>query len=166
MSWSLEAMNGLSATEFVRIFSPVFERSPWIAERTEKLRPFSDVAQLHQIMCDLVTASSADAQLQLIRAHPDLVGRTVLTAESQGEQSAAGLTNLSREEVALFDRYNREYKARFDFPFVICARLNKKEAILKAFPERLQNSPDAERETALAEIYKIASLRLTDLVNS
>jgi 2-oxo-4-hydroxy-4-carboxy--5-ureidoimidazoline (OHCU) decarboxylase len=68
--------------------------------------------------------------------------------------------------MAQFDRYNREYKARFGFPFVICARLNKKDAILRAFPTRLRNSPELERETALAEIFKIAQLRLADLTTS
>jgi len=165
MSWTIDAINTMAKKEFVRIFSPIFERSPWIAEQAETKRPFSGVEALHQAMCAVVAHASDDEKLQLIRAHPDLVGRTVLTAESQGEQTAAGLMDLSREEIARFDQYNREYKARFSFPFIICARLNKKEAILKAFPERLQNSVEAEKQTALEEIYKIAWLRLTDLVN-
>jgi OHCU decarboxylase len=92
------------------------------------------------------------------------VGRAVLTHESEGEQAAAGLSDLSSEERAAFESYNAEYKARFGFPFVICARLNKKDAILEAFPKRLLNSPEVERQTALAEISKIAWLRLQDLV--
>jgi 2-oxo-4-hydroxy-4-carboxy--5-ureidoimidazoline (OHCU) decarboxylase len=47
-------------------------------------------------------------------------------------------------------------------PFIICARLNKKDAILAAFPARLQNSAEEERTTALAEVFKIARLRLDD----
>jgi 2-oxo-4-hydroxy-4-carboxy-5-ureidoimidazoline decarboxylase len=47
---------------------------------------------------------------------------------------------------------------------VICARLNKKEAILKAFPRRLENSTAEEMDSALKEIFKIADLRLKDLV--
>ena len=117
-------------------------------------------------MCDVVCSASLDEQLALIRAHPDLVGRIVLTAESKGEQAAAGLTDLSAEEVALFDGYNRDYKARFGFPFIICARLNKKDAILTAFPIRLQNSAEAERTAALAEIFKIARLRISDLIQT
>ena len=166
MSWTLEKVNALPTAEFNRIFSPVFERSPWIAERAEKQRPFASVGQLHTAMKAIVEAATADLQLQLIRAHPDLVGRAVLTAESQGEQAAAGLINLSKEEVALFDQSNREYKERFGFPFVICARMNRKEAILQAFPVRLKNEPATEVKTALEEIYQIAWLRLTDRVTS
>jgi OHCU decarboxylase len=112
-----------------------------------------------------VQAAADEAQLALIREHPDLVGRAVLTTESKGEQAAAGLMNLTPPEASLFDRYNREYRARFGFPFVICARLNKKDAILAAFPTRLQNSPEDERATALGEIFKIARLRLADLIH-
>lgn len=149
---------------FVRVVGPVFEHSPWIAERAAASRPFASLDSLHAALCEVVTCATADEQLALIRAHPDLVGRAVLTAESRTEQAAAGLTDISPEEMAQFDRYNREYKARFGFPFVICARLNKKDAILSAFPGRLRNPPEQERETALAEIFKIAQLRLLILI--
>ncbi len=165
MSYALSHINELPCAEFVRLAGPVFEHSPWIADRAAVSRPFASVAALHEAMCGVVRAATAGEQIALIRAHPDLVGRVVLTAESQGEQTAAGLTDLSPEEVALFDRYNREYQARFHFPFVICARLNKKDAILAAFPGRLQNSPKQERATALGEIFKIAQLRLADLIH-
>jgi 2-oxo-4-hydroxy-4-carboxy-5-ureidoimidazoline decarboxylase len=115
-------------------------------------------------MCSVVAEATTDEQLTLIRAHPDLVGKAVLTAESSNEQASAGLTNLTSEEIEQFDRYNKAYREKFSFPFVICARLNRKAAILEAFPIRLQNEPEAERVTALAEIYKIAELRLADLL--
>ena len=162
---TLSQINALPGEEFVRVAGPVFEHSPWIASAVASQRPFSSVNALHAAMCDAVRQATQEQQLALIRAHPDLVGRVVLTAESQGEQAAAGLTDLAPEDVALFDRYNREYKARFGFPFVICARLNKKETILQAFPVRLQHTPEAEISAALEEIYKIARLRLADLIS-
>ena len=164
LSRSLSEINALTAVEFTRVAGGVFEHSPWIAERAAACQPFASLDSLHAAICEIVEAASVDEQLALIRAHPDLVGKIVLTAESKGEQSAAGLTDLSAEEAALFDRHNSEYKTRFGFPFIICARLNKKDAILAAFPARLQNSADTERATALAEIYKIARLRLADLI--
>ena len=164
MPHTLSQLNALSVVEFTAAVGGVFEHSPWIAERAATRRPFASLDSLHAAMCETVDRSTTDEQLALIRAHPDLVGRIVLTAESKGEQAAAGLADLSEEEVAHFDRCNRDYKARFGFPFVICARLNKKDAILAAFPVRLQNSAEAERATALAEIYKIARLRVTDLI--
>ena len=106
--------------------------------------------------------------MQLINAHPDLVGRAALqgtlTPESTGEQASAGLNRLTAEETALFQTLNQSYRDKFGFPFVICARLNKKEAILVGFRTRLEHSRDTEIKTALEEIAKIARLRLEDLI--
>ena len=163
-SLDLSTVNALERGEFVRVVGPVFEHSPWIAGAVADQRPFGSVPALWEALCVAVRQATAERQTALIRAHPDLVGRAVLTAESQGEQAAAGLMDLTPEEAARFARYNAEYKARYGFPFVICARLNKKDAILAAFPPRLLHTPAEEHATALEEIYKIARLRLEDLI--
>ena len=159
-------LNALSSADFVKAVGHVFEHSPWIAERAHARRPFTSIANLHEKMCGVVTAASTDEKLALIRAHPDLVSRMAapLTKESQSEQAAAGLTALSDADREAFNRYNAAYRARFGFPFVICARENKKDAILSAFPRRLENSRDAEIDTAVTEICKIAKLRLLDAI--
>jgi OHCU decarboxylase len=158
----------MDRSAFVAAIGGAFEHSPWIAERAWARRPFASVADLHEKLCGVVAAASPDEQVGLIRAHPDLVGRLAregrLTCESAAEQAAAGLDALSADEVAAFERYNAAYRERFGFPFVICARENRKEAILAAFPRRLQNPREREVATALEEIYKIARLRLADLV--
>ena len=164
---SLGELNGLPPQEFVRIVGPVFEHSPWIAEMACEQRPFTDFEKLHRALCETVKNSGEEKQLALIRAHPDLVGKLALagqlTRESTNEQSSAGLTQLTPGELELFQKQNAAYKSKFGFPFVICARLNKKEAILKGFERRLKNSPAQEVKTALEEIFKIAELRLRDL---
>jgi 2-oxo-4-hydroxy-4-carboxy-5-ureidoimidazoline decarboxylase len=157
-------LNAVDRETFTRTLNGIFEHSPWIAERTEAKRPFADRSELFAALRDTVMKSGDDEKLALIRAHPDLVGNAVLTAESKAEQAAAGLGDLSADEVAQFRLFNAAYRERFDFPFVICARENKKEAILSAYPQRLNNSREAEIETALLEIFKIAELRLKALV--
>jgi OHCU decarboxylase len=158
----------MDRAEFVAAVGPAFEHSPWIAERAWNRRPFASVADLHERLCGVVAAASPDEQVGLIRAHPDLVGRLAwegrLTRESAAEQAAAGLDALSAEEATAFERYNAEYRERFGFPFVICARENRKEAILAAFPQRLRNPRELEIAKALDEIYKIARLRLAELI--
>ena len=165
---SIEEVNALSAQEFVREFGGVFEHSPWVAEQTARKRPFRTLQEMHAALCETVRNSATDQKLFLICAHPDLVGRAALagtlTRESTLEQASAGLADLSAEEIALFQKNNCAYKEKFGFPFVICARLNKKTAILEGFERRLKNSREQEIETALAEIYKIAELRLRDLI--
>jgi 2-oxo-4-hydroxy-4-carboxy-5-ureidoimidazoline decarboxylase len=161
-------LNELSVSEFTRIVGPVFEHSPWIAEATAARRPFVNVEELHRALCETVRSASVEKQLDLISAHPDLVGRAALagtlTTESTREQASAGLGQLTQDEIALFQKQNATYREKFGFPFVICARLNKKEAIIAGFECRLQNTRKQEIRTALEEIFKIAELRLRDLV--
>ena len=165
---SLSQINLFSCDEFVRVIGPVFEHSSWIAEETWARRPFVSVEKLQAQLCETVNAAGQEKQIALIRAHPDLVGRAALagtlTLESTGEQAGAGLSQLSPEEISLFQKQNTAYKNKFGFPFVICARLNKKETILAGFAQRLNNSRELEIKTALEEIFKIAELRLRDLI--
>ena len=161
---NVREINTLNREEFTRLIGPVFEHSPWIAEKTWSQQPFASREDLHKALCQTVKAGDEQSKLALIRAHPDLAGRVELTDASSREQASANLTQLSPEEMNSFQQYNRQYAAKFGFPFVICARLNKKEAILASFPVRLQNSPEQEKETALDEIFKIADLRLREIV--
>lgn len=170
MKITLERLNQFSDAEFTAAVGPVFEHSPWIATRTFPHRPFASVAELHSALCKTVLAADPVQQLALIRAHPDLVGKLALagqlTKESTTEQASAGLNQLSAAEVQQFQTNNAAYQAKFGFPFIICARLNKKEAILKGFAVRLENSREQEIATALGEIFKIAELRLRDLIQN
>ena len=160
----LAELNAMDRVEFVRVVGPVFEHSPWVAARTEAQRPFPSREALHAALVATVEKASDDEKVCLIRAHPDLIGGDELTAASRSEQAGAGLHDATAEERKQFREYNRQYRERFGFPFVICARLNKKDAIARAFPVRLRNSRAEEIETALQEISKIAELRLKDLV--
>lgn len=167
---TLSEINAFGQSEFVHFIGAVFEHSPWIAETTCAQRPFAGLEKLHTALCDTVKSSGEEKKLALIRAHPDLVGRLALagqlTKESTGEQASAGLDKLSPEEIELFQKNNADYKNKFGFPFIVCARLNKKDAILKGFSSRLKNSRTQEIQAALEEIFKIAELRLRDLVSS
>jgi OHCU decarboxylase len=166
---SFSQLNSLSRDEFVRAIGQVFEHSPWIAETTWSGKPFVNLENLHRALCETVKSSGVERQLSLIREHPDLVGRAALagalTRASTDEQASAGLNKLSTEEINLFQKQNAAYRGKFGFPFVICARLNKKEAILAGFERRLKNSREQEIKTALEEIFKIAELRLRDLIS-
>jgi 2-oxo-4-hydroxy-4-carboxy-5-ureidoimidazoline decarboxylase len=167
---TLAQLNALGQAAFTDVIGPVFEHSPWIAAQTWNRRPFASREQLHGALCTTVRSAGVETQLALIRAHPDLVGRAALagtlTAASTREQAAAGLDQLSPAEVALFQQYNRQYQTKFGFPFVICARLNRKSAILAGFERRLQHSREQEIVAALAEIDKIAGLRLADFLEA
>jgi 2-oxo-4-hydroxy-4-carboxy-5-ureidoimidazoline decarboxylase len=164
----LHSINGLERSAFVAALGHLFEHSPWVAAETWPRRPFAGAAELHRALCATLRAAPADQRLALIRAHPDLAGRLArqnqLTAESTREQASAGLDRLADAELAEFTRLNDAYRAKFGFPFIICARLNAKAAILAAMQARLPHDPTAEHAAALAEIEKIAWLRLQDVL--
>lgn len=106
----------------------------------------------------------------ILRCHPDLAGREqqrgTLTAESQREQSGAGLTSLGAEERQQLEKLNAQYRARFGFPFVLAARLSDRAAVPRELERRLHCQPAQELRTALGEVKKIGHLRLVDLLGA
>jgi 2-oxo-4-hydroxy-4-carboxy-5-ureidoimidazoline decarboxylase len=168
MPQSLAELNASDCAGFTAALGHLFEHSPWVAAETWARRPFRDAVHLHGELCRTVHTAPRERQLALIRAHPDLAGRLAqqnqLTAESAREQASAGLGRLTAAEAMEIEHLNQAYRAKFEFPFVICARLNVAAAILEAMKSRLLNPPDVEHAAALAEIEKIAWLRLRDIL--
>jgi OHCU decarboxylase len=158
----------LDRDAFVARFGGVFEESPWIAGAAWDFGPYRTVAALRDAMAAAMWAAPPSVRLALIRAHPDLAGKAavagVLTPESTREQVAAGLDRLTPEQHERVLALTAEYRERFGFPFVVCAREHTADTIIAAAQARLAHDPDDEERTALAEIAKIAALRLDDLV--
>jgi OHCU decarboxylase len=165
---TLAELNSADQAVFTAALGHLFEHLPWVAEQTWPRRPFRDIAQLRAELGRTLQAAPVERQLALIRAHPNLAGRLAqqqkLTEDSRREQAGAGLDRLTPEELAEFQQLNTAYYDKFGFPFVICARLNAKAAILTAMQARLAHDPRTEQVTALAEIEKIAQLRLQDVL--
>jgi 2-oxo-4-hydroxy-4-carboxy-5-ureidoimidazoline decarboxylase len=161
---TLDQINRLEPAAFVARFGALFEHSPWVVERAGALRPFAD---LHAGLMAALHAASRDEQIALIRAHPELAGKAAidrtLTDASAAEQASAGLDRLSPDEFAQFHALNAAYRARFDFPFIICVRLTDKAGILAAMEQRLGHDRDREIATALDQIGEIVRLRLEDM---
>jgi 2-oxo-4-hydroxy-4-carboxy-5-ureidoimidazoline decarboxylase len=165
---TIQQLNDLPAARFREVLSGIFERSPWVPEAVQLLRPFAGPAELHDAMVAAVRQASPERKLALLRAHPDLAGKEAqdgaLTEASTGEQKSAGLDRLSRGEMERIGRNNDAYRSRFGFPFIICVRNHDKAGIFAAFERRLNNTAGAELETALQEVYEIARLRLEMLL--
>lgn len=169
MAIPLSTLNQLPDREFVALIGGVFEHSPWVAETVAGARPFSSVGVLHDAMVAAVRSAGPDLQDQLIRAHPDLAGKAAragnLTDSSNREQSGAGLDRMSDQQYDQFDRLNTAYMDRFGFPFIIAVRGHTVDSIIRAFEQRLPNGLEAERQTALEQIAKIARFRLNDIID-
>lgn len=142
---------------FIEKYASIYEHSPWVAEAA------FGAADIQAAMRDVVDGAGRDAQLQLIRNHPDLAcaPATKLTEASVSEQKGAGLNECSVEEYAEFQQLNADYKAKFGFPFIVAVKGLTRMDILVQFRARLQNDTDVEFATALAQIHKIAGFRLS-----
>lgn len=171
MTLTLEQLNVASPAAFAEMLAGTYENSPWIAERAAAKRPFRSIAALKRALVDAVRTAGRDTQLALIRAHPELAGKAMvanaLTAESNDEQSRAGLTECTAEEFARIQQLNADYNARFGFPFILAVRgprgtgLGKTE-IISTLARRLESHPDDEFAECLRNIHRIAEIRLDD----
>jgi 2-oxo-4-hydroxy-4-carboxy-5-ureidoimidazoline decarboxylase len=165
---TLAELNGCSKADFIAALANIFEYSPWIAEKAADARPFSGVTQLFAAMKAAVDNASEDLRLALIKAHPDLANKTQrdagLTAESNAEQNSVGLDRLSDAEYEAFERVNNAYREKFGIPYIVCVRRHTKDSILRDFARRLPNDKTTEIATSIAEICKIAALRVDLLV--
>ncbi len=170
-SLTLHRLNAASRAEFAALLHGTYEHSPWIAEAAWDARPFASLAALKHALVRATRAGGRDAQLGLIRAHPELAGKAMLakalTAESTTEQGKAGLTACTPEEFARINELNAAYNAKFGFPFILAVRgprgvgLDKRQ-IIAAFERRAANHPDFEFDEALRNIHRIAEIRLAD----
>ena len=171
MPITLDQLNIASLEAAVQLLEGTYEHSPWIAERAMAKRPFASLAALKFAMVQALNDAGVEPQLALIRAHPELAGKAMvsntLTAESTNEQNRAGLTQCTPDEFALIQRLNADYNAKFGFPFILAVRgprgtgLTKAE-IIATFERRLHNPPDFERAECLRNIHRIAEIRLND----
>ena len=171
MPLSLEQINVASATECAAWLDGTYEHSPWIVERALAQRPFASLAQLKLALVGVVREAGREAQLKLIRAHPELAGKAMvaktLTAESTHEQGKAGLTDCTPAEFARIQQLNADYNARFGFPFILAVRGPRSQGLSKAeiiavFARRLAHHPDYELAECLRNIHRIAEMRLND----
>jgi beta-ureidopropionase / N-carbamoyl-L-amino-acid hydrolase len=171
MALTIAQLNAASTDEVAALLDGIYEHSPWIAQRAAASRPFRSLAHLKHALVQAVAKASAEEQLGLIRAHPELAGKAMvsktLTAESTHEQGKAGLTDCTPEEFAKIQQLNADYNAKFGFPFILAVRgprgmgLSKRE-IIDTFERRLHHHPDFERAEALRNILRIAEIRLDD----
>ncbi|KAK3594547.1 hypothetical protein CHS0354_023603 [Potamilus streckersoni] len=166
---SISEVNRMPYEQFISIFGNVVEHCSLCAAAVWCQRPFSDVSQLHEAMSTFLDQQPLAGKEGVLRLHPDLAGKLAqsrgLTSDSAKEQTSAGLFDMTEKERQTMNNLNQEYKEKYGFPFVICARENKKEAILKGLETRLKNNSEEEALTGVAEVKKICRLRLLDIVD-
>jgi N-carbamoyl-L-amino-acid hydrolase len=168
---TLNQINTLPHAQALALLSGLYEHSDWIAAQALDERPFASAAALKHAMVKVLDQAGREPQLALVRAHPELAGKAMvsqsLTAESTHEQTKAGLTQCTPEEFAHIHQLNARYNAKFGFPFILAVRgprgsgLTKPE-IISTFERRLHHHPDYELAECLRNIHRIVEIRLND----
>ena len=171
MPLTLEQINGAGREEFVALLAGTYEHSPWVAEAAWPKRPFMSLAALKLALVTAVRDAGRDTQLALLRAHPELAGKAMvsrsLTAESTKEQGRAGLADCTPDEFAKLQQLNTAYNAKFGWPFMLAVRgprgtgLHRRE-IIATFERRLHGHPDFEFAEGLRNVHRVAEIRLND----
>ena len=168
---TLQQLNAASAEQFTTLLDGTYEHSPWTAHAIYERRPFASLAALKHAFTVALGDAGLEAQLKLIRAHPELAGKAMvskaLTAESTNEQGKAGLTDCTPIEFAKIQDLNQRYNAKFGFPFILAVRGPRgiglrREQIIATFERRAANHPDFELAENLRNIHRIAEIRLND----
>ncbi len=168
---TLNQINTLPRAEAAALLTGLYEHSDWIAEQALDARPFASAAALKHAMVEVLNRAGRDAQVALVRAHPELAGKAMvaksLTAESTNEQSKAGLTDCTPQEFAHIQQLNASYNAKFGFPFILAVRGPRgagltRQQIIQTFERRLDNHPDYELAECLRNIHRIVEIRLND----
>jgi N-carbamoyl-L-amino-acid hydrolase len=171
MQLTLQQINTASPQDAAVLLDGLYEHSPWIAAAALAQRPFRSLAHLKHAMARTVAESGRDRQLALLRAHPELAGKAMvsnsLTAESTSEQSKAGLTHCTPQEFEKIQQLNAAYNARFGFPFILAVRGPRgtgltRAQIIETFERRLEHHPEFELAEALRNVHRIVELRLND----
>ena len=171
MTLQLDQLNKASSAEALQLLDGLYEHSPWIAEGALKLRPFASWAHLKHAMAHVLSEAGKDAQIALIRAHPELAGKAMvrneLTAESTLEQTKAGLTDCTPAEFEKIHTLNAAYNQKFGWPFILAVRGPRglglhKHQIIATFERRLHGHPDFELAECLRNIHRIVEIRLND----
>ena len=164
---TLAALNALDERGFAAALDGVFEHSPWIVERAYAARPFASIDALHAALVETIGRATEAERLALLRAHPELAGKAAIagsmTAASTHEQASAGLDACTPEDFARINALNRRYNERFGFPFILAVRGLDRRGILDAFARRVERERDVEFRECLAQVARIARLRLDAL---
>jgi 2-oxo-4-hydroxy-4-carboxy-5-ureidoimidazoline decarboxylase len=162
---SIADVNAMSPQAFIEAFGDVAEHSPWVAREAQSFRPFANRDEMAVSFERALKSANRDAQLALIRAHPDLAGKAKLTEDSTREQQGAGLTSLTADEFARFTALNTRYRERFGFPFIFAVKGATRHMILESFASRVNNDPEQEFAMAISQVCRIFRFRIEDRVS-
>ena len=128
----INKINKLFKSEFIKVFTNIFENARWIAEELYDQKPFGDFEELSSKILNIFETTTKEKQLKILKNHPDLADKTkisLLTPDSLKEQTNAGLDQCTKEEFSEFKELNDTYK-KFGFPFILSVKGKDRKSVV------------------------------------
>ena len=163
---SVDKVNKLSKSDFISVFGNVFEKTTWIAEKVFDFKPFENFDELTERFLNIFENEKKENHLKILNFHPELAVEKIMTIDSKKEQNNADLNQCTKEELEEFVKLNKDYKKKFNFPFIISISEKNKSEILDNFKKRIKNDRNTEFKEAIRQVKKIASSRLKQINNN
>ena len=160
---SINKINQLTKNDFISLFGNVFEKTTWIAEKVFASKPFENFDKLSEKFLDIFENEQKENHLKILNLHPELAVEKIMTVDSKKEQNNAQLDQCTKDEFEEFIKLNKEYKQKFNFPFIILVSGKNKTEILDNFRKRIKNDKDIEFKEAKNQVKKIAFSRLRQI---
>ncbi|MBT2364240.1 2-oxo-4-hydroxy-4-carboxy-5-ureidoimidazoline decarboxylase [Streptomyces sp. ISL-10] len=125
-------------------------------------RPYTSTDALFEASDAAMAELTADDLAEAMAGHPPIGRPKPGDPTSSREQS--GMAGASEALKADMLELNLAYQEKFGHVFLICATGRTGEQMRDAVRERIENSPEQEREIVRTELGKINRIRLTRLV--
>jgi OHCU decarboxylase len=159
MSVDLDRFNALPFEEAVAMLLPCCGSHAWAQKMVER-RPFQDLADLREKSDAIWRSLDGEDWREAFAAHPRIGEK----GSRWSEQEQAGASGADARTLAELIAANREYEARFDHIFIVCATGKTAAEMLSLLRHRLDNDPAIEMHIAAEEQRKITNLRLEKLL--
>ncbi|KAJ1529791.1 hypothetical protein ONE63_006537 [Megalurothrips usitatus] len=160
---TLPALNELAWASCAKVLENLLDLTPSLGAALAHRRPFKSAQHLVDelnLTLDGLPPSYIEAFLKRF-SELALVPKSKLTKE---HKCCVGLDKLTDEQRAELTPLYTEYREKFGFPFVLCAREAKAAELGMRLRSHLQATKDQELESGRKEAKKIARLRLLEVV--
>nr|ACO10365.1 2-oxo-4-hydroxy-4-carboxy-5-ureidoimidazoline decarboxylase [Caligus rogercresseyi] len=159
----IKSLMEMDIMRFVSLFGNVVENNNQIAGVVYSRLKGTTISEVSLIVAFLEDLSffNQDRKIDALKRYSPL-GHNFkdLSRDSQDEQTSAGLTKLDNNSKGDLIALNNYFLESFGFPFVICAKLNDVESILKEMEKRALYDKEEQIELAFNEVKKITVVRI------
>lgn len=163
----LEDFNAAPASDAAELVRACADVERWV-DAVVAGRPYESVGAAVAACQDVAQPWSEEEIDAALARHPRIGQRAegADTDAAMSRREQASVTSASDEVATALAEGNRDYEARFGHVFLIRAAGRSPEEMLAQLRERLENTPEQERQNAARNLREIAALRLEGMLSA